>query len=240
MAKIDFLCSACGKPGSIEVELTGDEHIDAVIQRTAKRAAHDKCVDRNEQIAIAQQNLAREQNAMRFWQTLCPDEFRKPIKWSKSGSNRRQKLYAAILAWTPKQGKGLYVFGPSGTCKTRFCWHMLHREYNEGRTIVAVSHSDFRLRITALARDNQTEGVRWLSFLAGAQILFVDDLGKGNTTGASEEAFHDLLDKRYRDNRPTVFTSERPVDALCEIFSAERKEAILRRIDEATIKVSAL
>jgi len=237
MERIEFICRTCGLPGSVELESTGQRSLDSSVSKLLQYLSHDECVERKKIKIASEAKIASDISRSLVWIRLCPDEFRKPINWSKGKvEQQRRKLYSSIMSWSGE--KGLYVFGPSGRCKTRFCWKLMELEFAKHRLIAAFSHSDFRQRVTALARDSQTELVRWIDHFARVDIFFMDDFGKGNSTPASEESIHDLLDKRYRENKITIFTSERAIAQSCGIFSMDRREAILRRISEMTEEIS--
>jgi DNA replication protein DnaC len=68
--------------------------------------------------------------------------------------------------------------------------------------------------------------------LGKVQILFLDDLGKGRSTPASEEAFFELLNVRLVKCLPTLFTTDLAVERIEAGFSDEYSRGILRRILE--------
>ena len=178
--------------------------------------------------------LARESARLTSWQTLCPAEFQKPIEWGRQSANRSNLV--KLTDWTYGE-KGLLVTGGPGRCKTRFIWHLLKREWNMNRTMNAVTHSGYRQTITALAATDQRQMLDWQVGLTRVQILFIDDLGKGRATPASEEGLFDLLDCRYRTGLPTVFTTNQQPEQIEASFSADYGPGIIRRVLDATKQI---
>ncbi len=214
---------------------TGDASWDAAQRRMTKMLVHDECADKESALIEARRKSALEEANAKQWDTLCPAEFRKEIKFAKQYSSNK-KLFDRIYAWRANQG--LWVHGRPGRCKTRFVWASLKKFFPE-QQIFAISHSAFRQRITGLASSEQHELIRWMFKLVSVRLLFIDDFGKGNTTNASEEGMFDLLNARYEKQRVTVFTSEFTRAEAAARFSAERAGSIQRRLEEMTEDVNA-
>jgi DNA replication protein DnaC len=227
-------CKLCHLP--MVVELPDEcEPYRGALERTARMVAvHDACYDIWQGKSKAAKILADETAKLTSWKTLCPPEFQKPIDWSRKAANRSN--LNKILAWTCGE-KGLLVLGESGKCKTRFVWKLLEREWTAGRTMAVHTHTKFRATVSALASGDQQQAVNFASALAKTEILFIDDLGKGRATPASEEAFFDLLDKRMTDCRPTLFTSDLTLNQIEQHFSDEYSRGLMRRILERTEQV---
>lgn len=232
---LTYICRFCHQPGVVPFMPTGDADFDRVLRKIAgQQVVHDECQDKEIALIEARRWTAIDEANAANWETLCPAEFRKPIKFGKGGGNR--KFFNRIYSW--RGLSGLWVHGPPGMCKTRFVWASLKKAFDANVKIFAISHSHFRQRITGLMASEQFEAVRWMYKLTTVELLFIDDFGKGNTTPASEEAMFDLLNARYENNRVTVFTSEYTRADAAARFSAERAASIQRRLEEMSEAVS--
>lgn len=179
--------------------------------------------------------LARENARLTSWNTFCPDEFKKPIEWGRASAKREnmQKLEGWQF-----QPTGFLIMGGPGRCKSRFVWRLLDREWNiNGRKINALGHTEFRYTVSALAASDSHKMLQWITGLGKVEILFIDDLGKGRATPASEEGLHDLLDLRYRTNLPTLYTSNLDPAQIEASFSPDYGQGIIRRILDTCQKI---
>jgi hypothetical protein len=164
---IEFICRFCTKPGVVVVELTGDSQWDAAVRGAVKSgASHDDCFDRRTALLEERRRQSDEAENARKWETLCPIEFQKPIKYT--GTTAKKKLFDRIYSW--KGTHGLWVHGKPGLCKTRFVWATLKRYFSDHK-IFAITHSSLRERITGLASSEQRELIRFADKLAGVDLI---------------------------------------------------------------------
>lgn len=226
---IPIPCRICKAPVAVELP-PEDSPYRATLERTARLAVvHDECLDRHRAVLKAAQLLANESARLTSWNTLCPAEYRKPIDWKKKAANRAS--LEKVMAWTYGE-RGLFVHGQPGRCKTRFVWQLLAREWDKGRAMSAHLHSELRALLTAVASAEQARFLSFIQNLSRVPLLFIDDLGKGRSTPASEEALFDVLDYRFRNCLPTLFTSEWSLKQLEAHFSEEYCRGLARRIGE--------
>jgi hypothetical protein len=227
---IPVRCCLCGAMFAVEIP-SEDAPYHGEMERMA-RSGKVRCNTCAEAVAgkiKAAQIMASENARLTSWQTLCPPEYQKDIEWGRKWS--KSENLAKLINW--KYGeRGLLVSGDNGHCKTRFMWKLLQREWNLGRTMNALTHVDFRATVTALAASEQRQMLEYVSALGKVQILFLDDLGKGRSTPASEEAFFELLNVRLVKCLPTLFTTDLAVERIEAGFSDEYSRGILRRILE--------
>lgn len=228
-ALVTVPCKMCQRPVNICIPDGGGE-FKAEIEKLLPMAVHDSCYDDHRRRQRAAARVADEAARAEDWKKICPLEYRKPLDWSKR--NCKRPIYQAVMNW-PFGAKGLLILGRTGLCKTRFAYKLLEREFLVGRKIMAYHHSDLRLKSSMLAKEDMKQLERFMDLLIKAEILLVDDLGKGNLTPASEEAFAYMIDGRYRANRPCVFTTNDVMDQLAQRFSDEYRDAVMRRIVES-------
>jgi hypothetical protein len=193
------------------------------------------CADAREGKLAAAKIMASETARITSWQTLCPPEYQKDIEWSRKWAKREN--LAKLTDWKFGE-RGLLVSGDNGHCKTRFMWKLMQREWNLGRTMNGLTHIGFRQRVTALAASDQAQMLAYVAALAKTQVLFLDDLGKGRATPASEEAFFELLNVRLVKRLPTLFTTDMTVERIEAGFSDDYNRGIMRRILERTDQIT--
>lgn len=227
-------CKICKHPVVVELPSEETQYRDSLERSARLCAVHNECFDAAEGAQKAALILQRDSARLTSWQTFCPKEFQKPIEWGRQSANRSN--LAKLTDWTFGE-KGLLVTGGPGRCKTRFLWRLLNREWDLGRKMNAIGHTEFRKTITALAASDSKKMLDWLGALGKVQILFIDDLGKGRATPASEEGLFDLLDLRMKNCLPTLYTSNLDPAQIEANFSQDYGAGIIRRVLDTTKQI---
>lgn len=165
------------------------------------------------------------------WAAICPWEFRTT---SEGGNTDLERLKAAqpkfeeALRWTFR-AKGLILrSSASGTCKTRTMFRLLRRLFDEGHSMACFTAGDFD-RSARDAGGNYTL-TAWFDRLCVVDVVFIDDLGKGQWSPATEGTFFDLVDKRTREGRPLLITTNEDGDSLSTALSDHRGSPLVRRL----------
>lgn len=234
--QLSFNCTKCGKPVLLVLPGEDNPHRALFEQLARSMAVHDHCADKARADSKAAEIVEQAKLRLSRWHTICPEEFRKPLNVKESGYNKAR--LDAILAW--RFGPiGLRVIGKSGKCKTRFMFKLLEREFHAGKKVGAWAHGDLRAQLSALASGDSASVVEFLTQLVKLDILLIDDLGKGRRTPAAEEHFYTLIAGRARENRPTHYTSNVPLETFGAQLSEEYREPTIRRIEETTTEILA-
>lgn len=226
MTTVDTTCQICKKPLQLKLDIDNlDRPMTEMFMRMAKnQAVHDRCQD-GQYISHSTNAIVEEADSRRKqWCEICPAEFVPPIDWSNPKAKRTN--FDLIKGWSGP--KGLYVHGATGLCKTRFVYKVLGPMYVDSKDIVCMTHSWFRYRITELTQSDHVKLHALVDRIRKADVWFMDDLGNGRFTPASEEAFEMLLNARTSENKPCVFTSLTTPEQLK--LTEERNESINRRI----------
>lgn len=130
-------------------------------------------------------------------------------------------------------GKGLYIQGGVGAGKT----------YEMCALAIAFAFAGYSVRVTTtLSMLNSIHGSYDDSGLDGARkfceadILFLDDIGKENANSWALTTLFEVINYRYENMLPTIFTSQYSLDALERRLArgneVESAKAVVSRIHE--------
>ena len=168
------------------------------------------------------------------WLELCPIRFR-----DTDSTRLPETLTHALGQWNPGERTNLALIGQSGTCKTRAGFLALYEAHSQGAWCEAISHS----KLAELARDsaygdNAEKARKRLSALERCDVLFIDDIGKPPSTERADAEFESVIDTRYANGSPTIWTANGKGAWLSARFGPDRGEPIVRRLAEDALIVS--
>ncbi len=129
-----------------------------------------------------------------------------------------------VMAWTNSILQGgrawLYMGGAVGSGKTHLCTAACGELLREGRAIRYMLWPQESRRLRACVTDAE-EFDRQAGGFIGAAVLYIDDLFKqprGEVSSAASpaefRAAFEVLDARYRENKPTIISTEWMIDEL--------------------------
>lgn len=170
----------------------------------------------------------------------CDERF--PIRYRQATTDRPD-----VLAWVrefhrdPAAAPSLLLLGPTGTGKT-------HQAYGAVRAAVtvalptrsggyraprwqALTYADLCASLRPRGRDYDPEAV--LERYRSVELLMIDDLGAAKTSEWVEESTYRLINGRYEDMRPTIFTSNLSLPELREAVG----DRIASRLAETCTRV---
>jgi hypothetical protein len=214
---VETVCRKCGHKwlaAAMILPLVNRPFVPTICQKCGEELQRE--VEARERAEQARRERLRREKRDALWEKLCPVEYR--LTTEADGRTGLAKLeleckqLPAILAWKFSD-RGLVIRSrASGLCKTRAAWRLLRKQWNEGRKIVAFSAGAFQ-------RQAQDEAGKysmnvWFNNIAGADILFLDDLGKGFWTENTEAVWFDLLEHRTSHGKPVIVTTNYTGDEL--------------------------
>lgn len=177
----------------------------------------------------------RAEWALARWETATPPRYRRA-----DATDPRVVDWAVRAAADPVEAGSLLLTGPTGTGKT-------HQAYGALRRIAASGPRRFELLATTAAdmygllrpggssRPSEDE----LARLCRIPLLLLDDLGSAKATEWTEEVTYRLINERYNQCRPTVFTSNLPARAAGgPDLTAQLGERIASRLAQMTTVVA--
>jgi DNA replication protein DnaC len=162
---------------------------------------------------------------------------RVPRRYASALPDATAKAWANAITANADETRSLLIVGPTGTGKTHYAYSVLRAVAETGSTAWrALTAADMYAQLRPrTGRDSEAE----FEALAKTSVLFVDDLGAAKLTEWTEEVTYRLINHRYEQCLPGVFTSNVPPaqlrDALGERVASrlvEMCERVVLRGDD--------
>ncbi|MGW7001338.1 ATP-binding protein [Streptomyces sp. NPDC054933] len=159
----------------------------------------------------------------------CLDYFNKraPRRYAGARPDATATAWASAVTVNAEATRSLLVVGPTGTGKTHYAYAVLRAIADTGAPITwaAYTAADLYAALRPRAgRDSEAE----FEAISKAQVLFVDDLAAAKLTEWTEEVTYRLINHRYEQCLPGIFTSNVPPaqlrDALGERIASRLTE----------------
>jgi DNA replication protein DnaC len=137
-------------------------------------------------------------------ETIHSEEFK--------GIYNRCKRYCDVSADVLKSGIGIYLFGTKGTGKSRLTACMGNELMKKYHTVLYTNFSEIGKKIIETKNDFVEE-------LEAIDFLFIDDFGTEKVTKNNEdiwlqEKVFEVINRRYINNKPIIFTSNYSLQEL--------------------------
>jgi DNA replication protein DnaC len=214
-------CQECGGIFSFEpLELNG--------RRLFEPDYCDSCAETlSQQQTKQEQSRVKEASRNAFWDSIPP------IYRETDQTKIKATLRNLIANW---KGGNAGIIGPSGEGKTRTAVLLLERIHFR-RSTMFLSSSNFGKIVASQfsntpGRRDAAEGI--IAKAYHADVLLLDDVGKGRMTDRAEAELHDLLEHRTSWKKTTLWTANSNARQLHAMFTADRADAILRRLTDNT------
>lgn len=138
-----------------------------------------------------------------------------------------------------KQNYGLYIYGESGLGKTHLMACMINKLTDNFYSCYITNFAEIQKTILDTFNSKSKKESDYIEELMSADFLFIDDFGvqrlfkQGEDTWLQEKIY-DVINKRYNQNKPIIFSSNYSKADLARFKSIEGRT--LDRINEMTKK----
>lgn len=158
---------------------------------------------------------------------------RVPRRYVNATPDDTATAWARAVAIDPAATRSLLVVGPTGTGKTHYGYSVLRALADVGSNSnwTALTAADLYAQLRPRAgRDTEAEYEK----ITGVDVLFIDDLGAAKLTEWTEEVTYRLINHRYEQCKPGIFTSNVPPAQLRDALG----ERIASRLTEMCERVA--
>ena len=132
-----------------------------------------------------------------------------------NGCRRYCEVAKVVLA----EGMGIYIFGDTGTGKTHLTACMVNELINQHFQVLFTNFFEISKMIRSTFNKSNVSENEYIDRLATIDFLFIDDLGtervqSGESDLWLQEKIFDVLNKRYNNKKPTIFSSNHSLNEL--------------------------
>jgi DNA replication protein DnaC len=134
-------------------------------------------------------------------------------------------------------GRGLWLFGETGTGKTTLAMLISKAALEAGRTVAIYSLPKLLARIRR-TYDSEPGGDSYLSFferLTAVDLLHIDDLGAEKRSDWVLEQLYALINERYEAERSVLITTNLPHEELEEQIGSRTVSRLSQMCDEVPL-----
>ena len=133
----------------------------------------------------------------------------------------RCKKYCEVSKEVLNRGIGIYLFGNKGTGKSHITACMANELMNNYHTVLYTNFSEISKYIRETFNKTSETEYDFLERLSNIDFLFIDDFGteivtKNNQDIWLQEKVFEVINKRYNNNKPIIFTSNYSLRQLYE------------------------
>lgn len=203
---------------------------------------HPEVVEAMQRDEEHQKQLKEQERREAYFAASCP-----PMFLETDEKLLPSYQWQSVKQWSPSDGRGLLLIGPTGRGKTRCAWQrlrLLHLAH--GMKFEFLTEINFTMQAIEQLLDGRI--LNWLKNLYSMPLLVIDDIGKAKHTDRTREALFDVVDTRMAYQRPIIFTTQLTGDELQSklvkgeegndrMVVEETAQALLRRMRESSTVV---
>lgn len=137
--------------------------------------------------------------------------------------------YCSSFEIVIEQGQGLIFTGNPGTGKTHVACAIANHVLSKGGTALYTTATDFLIRLRNTYKKDSDESERQVyEAFQSPDLLVVDEIGRSQETEHSVSSIFHMIDKRYRELRPTILVTNMDRDRAKAFLG----EALISRFRE--------
>ena len=132
---------------------------------------------------------------------------------------KRCRNYCDVSGNVLKNGYGIYIYGDKGTGKSHLTACMVNDLIKQGRPTMFTNFFEISQIIRETYSSSRETENSMINKLANIDFLFIDDLGTEKVSNNGEDNWlqgkiFEILNKRYNNKKPTIFTSNYSLQEL--------------------------
>ena len=176
----------------------------------------------------AKRNFERQEEIKRLQKNSLLGDRYKDVTFenTRTGENpmfdtayKRCKNYCSVSSKVLEEGYGMYIYGDSGTGKTHLTACMVNGLVKQQRPVLFTNFFEISQIIRGTFKSSKTSEIEMIEKIANIDFLFLDDVGTEKVTKNGEdnwlqEKIFEILNKRYNNKKPTIFTSNYSLEEL--------------------------
>jgi DNA replication protein DnaC len=178
---------------------------------------------------FGEQVTEHQQAAMDYFAAKVPRRF------AEARPDDRAAAWARGFAADRHSVKSLLLIGPTGTGKTHHAWSVLRAVADTGTQLRWQMHTAADLYAQLRPRDGEDSHDTFRR-IADAHLLVLDDLGASKWTEWVEEITYRLINHRYEECLPSVFTSNLPPAKLRDALGERVASRLTEMCDRIVLK----
>lgn len=214
-------CKKCDTPRTTIVELFNNKRIVRCICQCQKeerdrKAEIEKEIEKQMKIAKLQEAsfLSERYKNVTFDNCITGENESFDIAYN------RCKKYCENSNEILKNGYGIYLWGDKGTGKTHLTGCMANELMKQYKQVLFTNFFEIGKNIRSTFKGNGSE-TGTINKIANVDFLFIDDLGTEKVTKDGEdnwlqEKIFEIINKRYNNMKPTIFTSNYSLQQLVQ------------------------
>lgn len=178
---------------------------------------------------FGEQVTEHRQQAMDYFMARVPRRF------AAASPDEQATAWAGRFAADRHSVKSLLLIGPTGVGKTHHAWSVLRAVAETGSQLRWQTHTAADLYARLRPRDGEDSHDAFQR-IADAHLLVIDDLGASKWTEWVEEITYRLINHRYEECLPSVFTSNLPPTKLRDALGERVASRLTEMCDRIVLK----
>lgn len=164
---------------------------------------------------------------MNYSQHGIPEVYIKPFEFQEKHDALKIRMQNFLANRAPRKWC-LYFYGPSGSGKTHLAISAMFAWLHEGkRSCEYLTPYDYIQTIKSLF-GNSVEEANYVDAICNRELLIIDDFGMNRITGQNDDLIYNLVDKRHKLQKKTIFTSNISPGEIKKVYG----DRVWRRINE--------
>ena len=132
---------------------------------------------------------------------------------------KRCKNYCNVASKVLESGYGIYIYGDKGCGKTHLTACMVNELIKQGRPVMFTNFFEISQIIRNTFNKSNESEIDMIDKISNIDFLFIDDLGTEKVSNNGEDNWlqgkiFEILNKRYNNKKPTIFTSNYSLQEL--------------------------